>query len=70
MAERKPDERHPRWATRLEAMSYGRYGATTMNELMQSGKIIAKKRGTKIIVDLNSIDDLHNALPDVKAAKI
>jgi hypothetical protein len=60
-------ERSPRWATRAEAMVYGRLGATAMNELLQSRKITAKKRGNKVIVDLNSVDAYYKALPDVEA---
>ena len=59
--------RQPRWATRQEAMAYGKIGATKMNELMQGGRIVAKKDGNKVIVDLNSIDDHYDALPQVGA---
>jgi hypothetical protein len=58
-------DRLPRWATRLEAMAYGRIGSTRMNELMQGRKIVAKKSGGKIVVDLNSVDDYFATLPDV-----
>jgi hypothetical protein len=49
--------RTPRWATRTEAMTYAKVGATTMNELMHSHRIFAKKLGNKVLVDLNSVDD-------------
>jgi hypothetical protein len=55
----------PRWATRQEAMAYARMGATRFNELMQERKIVAKKNGGKVVIDLNSIDDLYASLPDV-----
>jgi hypothetical protein len=55
----------PRWATRLEAISYSKLGSTTMNDLMQSGRIVAKKAGKKVIVDLNSVDDYLSSLSDV-----
>ena len=58
-------ERQPRWASRLEAMAYGRIGSTTMNALMHSKKILAKKLGNRVIVDLNSVDDYIAALPHV-----
>lgn len=58
-------ERQPRWASRLEAMAYGRVGSTTMNALMHSKKILAKKLGNRVIVDLNSVDDYIAALPHV-----
>jgi hypothetical protein len=57
--------RIPRWATRTEAMTYAKVGATTMNELMHSRRIFAKKLGNKVLVDLNSVDDFYGALPDV-----
>src|SRR5436189_486803 len=46
-----------RWGTRTEAMIYGRLGSTKLNDLMQARKIIAKKNGVKVVVDLDSIDD-------------
>ena len=61
--------RIPRWATRSEAMTYAKVGATTMNELMHSHRIFAKKLGGKVVVDLNSIDDFYGALPDVGAVQ-
>jgi hypothetical protein len=57
--------RQRRWATRQEAMAYGKIGSTLMNELLQGGKLFAKKQGNKVIVDLNSIDDYYASLPDV-----
>jgi hypothetical protein len=57
----------PNWGTRQEGMARGRWGSTTMNELMHSGKITAKKLGSKVIVDLNSIDAYIESLPDVSA---
>ena len=47
-------DRQPRWATRQEAMAYGRIGSTKFNEMMQSRRIVAKKDGNKVTVDLNS----------------
>jgi hypothetical protein len=55
-----------RWATRGEALAYARVGATTLNHLMRNGRIHAKKLdGKKVLVDLNSIDSLYAALPNV-----
>jgi hypothetical protein len=62
-------ERLPRWATRQEAMSYARCGSTRMNEWLRSGKLEAKKDGSKIIVNLNSIDDMFEALPSAAAGE-
>lgn len=59
---------NPRWASRKEAIAYARIGATTLNHLMRAGRILAKKLdGKKVLVDLNSIDALYAALPDVGA---
>jgi len=64
--EHRRPRRDPRWAPRQKAMHYGGdIGATRMNELMQTGKICAKKDGKKVVVDLNSIDDYLWSLPDV-----
>jgi hypothetical protein len=65
--ERHRRARQRRWATRQEAMIYGKIGSMTMNELLHSGRIYVKKAGTKVIVDLNSIDDLYDSLPDTAA---
>jgi len=48
-------------------MTYAKVGATTMNQLMHSSRIFAKKLGGKVVVDLNSIDDLYATLPSVGA---
>jgi hypothetical protein len=55
-----------RWASRKEAIAYARVGATTLNHLMRDGRIHAKKLdGTKVLIDLHSIDTLYASLPDV-----
>jgi hypothetical protein len=62
-------ETPPRWATRREAMAYGRIGSTKLHELMRSRRILAKKLdGRKVHVDLNSIDALYTAMPEVADA--
>ena len=61
----KTTKRQPRWASRLEAMSYGRIGSTKMNELMHAKRIVAKKLGNTVKIDLNSVDDLIESLPEV-----
>jgi hypothetical protein len=58
-------KRLPRWGTRAEGMEHGKFGSTFMNELMRSKKIIAKKDGSRVKIDLNSIDDYLEALPNV-----
>jgi hypothetical protein len=57
-----------RWATRLETINYSKMGATKVNNLMQAGRIQAKKLdGIKVLVNLNSIDALYDTLPDAGA---
>jgi hypothetical protein len=59
-----------RWATRREAMAHARVGATKLNHLMRDKRIHAKKLdGAKVLIDLNSIDTLYAALPDVGACR-
>jgi hypothetical protein len=60
----KRDPRLPRWVTRTEAMFYSRTGATKFNEMIQEKRIVAKKDGNRIKIDLNSIDDYLEALPN------
>jgi hypothetical protein len=57
-----------RWATRKEAMAYGRIGSTKLNDLMRAGKLRAKKLGRKVLIDLQSMDDLYASLPEVGAS--
>jgi hypothetical protein len=54
-----------RWATRKAAMLYACIGSTSMNEMLQARAFVAKKRGTKVLIDLDSIDRHYDALPDV-----
>jgi hypothetical protein len=49
-------------------MAYARVGATKMHHLMQAGRVLAKKLDGKVVVDLNSIDDLYATLPSVGAS--
>ena len=55
--------RLPRWGTRLEAMAHARIGSTLMNEWIQQRRVMAKRCGRKILIDLNSVDDLIHGLP-------
>lgn len=65
---RRRDRRSRRWGTRQQVLDYSTLGSTTLNELIQSKKIIAKKQGTKLIIDLDSVDDHIDSLPDASAA--
>jgi hypothetical protein len=46
-------------------MEHGRVGATTMNEWMQGQKVVAKKVGKKVLIDLNTVDAHIESLPNV-----
>jgi len=60
-----------RWAPRKVAMAYAAdAGPTHFNDLVKSGKIRAKKDGSKLIVDLDSIDEYMEALPDATAKEV
>jgi len=63
----KTTKRLPRWASRLETMAYARVGSTRMNEWIKAGKVKARKDGAKVIIDLNSVDDLIESLPSAAA---
>jgi hypothetical protein len=63
-ANRGGNRKGRRWGTRNEAMAYGKIGPTRLNELMQAKLIIAKKNGVKVLVDLDSLDDYYDSLPD------
>jgi hypothetical protein len=55
----------PRWATRKEAIQYSKIGATKFSELIRDRRIVAKRLDArKLIIDLNSIDQLYECLPD------
>jgi hypothetical protein len=69
-AKRKRRRKSRRWGTRTEAMIYARIGSTMLNELMRDRKIIAKKAGTKVIIDLDSLDDHLDSLPDAADTKV
>jgi hypothetical protein len=54
----------PRWATRKEAIQYSKVGSTKFSELVRDRRIIAKRLDArKLIIDLNSIDQLYECLP-------
>ena len=59
-----------RWAKRKAAMAYAAdAGPTHFNDLVKSGKIRAKKDGSKLVVDLDSIDEYMEGLPDATATE-
>jgi hypothetical protein len=60
-----PTQTTRRWATRKATMTYACIGSTGMNELLQAKAFVAKKRGAKVVIDLDSVDRYYDALPDV-----
>ena len=59
--DKPPGER--RLAEFKAACAYGKFGVTRAYELIAAGKITAFKDGRKTLVDLNTIDAYHRALP-------
>ncbi len=59
-------KRPRRWGSRKQAMLEANVGPTKLNELMMSGRIVAKRLDGKTIVDLDSIQELYDSLPTVK----
>jgi len=59
-------KRRRRWGSRKQAMDEGSIGSTKLNELMMSGRIIAKRLDGKVMVDLDSIQELYEELPTVR----
>ena len=59
------DEKQPprRWASRKEAIAYAKVGTTKFHELINQKLIVARRLGSKTIIDLDSIDALFESLP-------
>ena len=62
---KEKSERPRRWGSRKQAMAEAGVGPTKLNEMMQSGRIVAKRLDGKVLVDLDSIQELYNSLPTV-----
>jgi hypothetical protein len=54
-----------RLGTTREACLYGRFGHTLLYALINAGRIDAYKRGTRTMIDLDSIDRMHAAMPKI-----
>lgn len=57
------DETPRRLVSIKEACQYGRISRSTLYTKLNAGTVMAYKRGGKTMVDLNSIDAMHAALP-------
>jgi hypothetical protein len=55
-----------RLATVREACSYGRFGHTKLYDYINTGKIVAYKRGRRTMVDLDSIDTFNGSLQRIE----
>ena len=54
-----------RLASVKEACRYGKFSTTKCYELINAGRIKAKKFDTRTLIDLDSIDAMYAALPDL-----
>ena len=54
-----------RLATIKEACLYGKFSHTKCYELINTGRIKAKKFDARTLIDLDSIDAMYAALPDL-----
>jgi hypothetical protein len=55
-----------RLGTVREACAYGRFGHTLCYSLINQGKIVAYKRGSRTMIDLDSIDVFHASLTRIE----
>ena len=55
-----------RLATTREACAYGRFGHTMLYQLINSGRIDGYKRDGRTLIDLDSIDRMHAAMPKIE----
>jgi hypothetical protein len=54
-----------RLGTPREACLYGHFGHTKLYDYINAGQVDAYKRGRRTMIDLNSIDRLHAAMPKI-----
>lgn len=62
------NESAPRWASIKEACRRGPVRKTKLYELIRERRVRAKRLDGKTLVDLNTIDQLIEASPDVGGA--
>ena len=55
-----------RLATVREACAYGRFSHTKCYDYINKGKIVAFKRESRTLIDLDSIDAMHAALVQIE----
>ena len=55
-----------RLATVRVACEYGRFGHTKCYDLINAGKIVAYKRGSRTMICLDSIDAMNAAMPRIE----
>jgi hypothetical protein len=54
-----------RLGTVREACAYGRFSHTKCYDYIGAGQIDAYKRGNRTLIDLDSIDAMHAAMPKI-----
>jgi hypothetical protein len=59
-----------RLGTVREACAYGRFSHTKIYDYINAGRIIAYKRDTRTMIDLDSIDAMNAAMPKVVPRKV
>ena len=55
-----------RLGTVREATAYGRFSHTKLYDYINEGRIDAYKRGNRTLIDLDSVDRMHAALPKIE----
>jgi predicted transcriptional regulator len=66
MSVTEKSKRPRRWGSRKQAMAEANVGPTKLNEMMMSGRIVAKRLDGKVLIDLDSIQELYASLPTVR----
>ena len=60
------DEPPMRLATPREACAYGKFSHTKLYSLINDGHVVGFKRGQRTLIDLDSIDKMHAAMPRIE----
>ena len=59
-------KRPRRWGSRKQAMAEANVGPTKLNEMMMSGRSVAKRLDGKVLIDLYFDQELYASLPTVR----
>jgi hypothetical protein len=58
-----------RRASRQQTMEYSNIGSTKLNEVIKNGSIVSKLLGSKVLIDLDSVDSYLESLPSAADPK-